>query len=116
MANWCSNIVIFHGEKIQVNRTMFLFKQLERKEKAEDKGQLPDFVNADDGYFFEIWTLANILNYETRWSPNTDVLKQVADQFGVEFSYEYVEPMNGINGKIAYRSGVLTQKDRKFKT
>lgn len=116
MANWCSNIVTFHGDKIQVNRTMFLFKQLERKEEAENKGQLPDFISAEDGYFFEIWTLANILNYETRWSPNTDVLKQVADHFKVEFLYEYVEPMNGIHGKIAYRNGVLTKTDRKFKT
>ena len=111
MANWCTNIVSFHGEKIQVNRTMFLFKELERKEKAEEKGQLPDFVKAEDGYFFELWTLGNILNYETRWSPNPDFLKQVADHFGVEFSCEFVEPMNGLHGKIHYKNGVLTQTD-----
>lgn len=116
MANWCSNIVSFHGERIRVNRTMFLFRQLARKAKAGDKGQLPDFITAGDGYFFELWTLSNVLNYETRWSPNTDVLKQVADHFGVEFSYEYVEPMNSIHGKITYRNGVLTETERKFKT
>jgi hypothetical protein len=115
MANWCSNIVIFKGEAILLNRVKFLFDQLAKKEKTENKGQLPDFIKADDGYFFEIWTLANILNYETRWSPNTDVLKQVADHFGIGFFYEYVEPMNGIHGKINYHNGVLTQTDRNLK-
>lgn len=86
---------------------MFLFKQLAEKEHRENKGQLPDFITVDEGHFFEIWTLGNVLNYETRWSPNTNILKEIADHFHLTFYHEFAEPMNGVYGKVHYADGVL---------
>jgi hypothetical protein len=115
MPNWCSNIVEFSGETVPLNRVHWLFTQLEKKEKTENCGQLPDFIQSDTGYFFEIWTVANVLTYETRWSPNTDIVKQVADHFGLGFSHEYAEPMNGIHGRVMYKDGVLQTQFHQLK-
>jgi len=112
MPNWCSNIVVFRGSSVQLNRIKRLFDQLAEKEKAEKKGQLPDFIQADEGYFFEIFTIGNALNYETRWSPNTDIIKKVADHFGVDFVHGYDEPMNGERGKVYYIGCVLCQYEK----
>jgi len=107
MANWCSNIVIFKGGNL--GEVLRLFELLIQQEKEEGAGQLPYFIDVKDGYMFELWRISNVVNYETRWSPNTDIVKQIADHFQVDFIHEYVEPMNNIHGKISYENGVLTQ-------
>jgi hypothetical protein len=75
-----------------------------KKEKSEDKGQLPDFITAERGYFFELWRMGNIVVYETRWCPNTETLKQIADHFGISFTHQFSEPMTGILGQVNYSS------------
>ncbi|MEO7216339.1 hypothetical protein [Mucilaginibacter sp.] len=107
MANWCSNIVSFKGDKQSSLQITKLFNQLMAQEKAQERGQLPEFITDEDGYMFEIWRIANVVTYETRWSPNTAIVKAIADHFQVDFIYEYVEPMNSIHGKLSYSNGEL---------
>jgi hypothetical protein len=107
MPNWCSNIVVFKGAPEKLREVKKLFANLILLEKAENSGQLPEFIKEEEGYFFELWMIANVINYETRWSPNTDIIKQVADHFEVDFIHQYAEPMNGIHGKVYYTDGVL---------
>lgn len=107
MPNWCSNIVVFKGTPEKLREVKKLFANLILLGKAEDSGQLPEFIIEEEGYFFELWMIANIITYETRWSPNTEIIKKVADRFGLDFIHEYAEPMNGVHGKVYYTDGEL---------
>jgi hypothetical protein len=112
MANWCSNAVEFRGERGKLDTLENLFKAMLAKGRIEDKGQLPEFVQSDVGYFFELeLSLFPTVFYETRWVPNTDVVKQIADHFDVEFVQEYAEPMNGVKGEAHYFGGLLLTMD-----
>lgn len=46
--------------------------------------------------------------YDTKWVPNTDILVQLADQFGVGFVHMYSEFAMGIFGEANYGQGILT--------
>lgn len=108
MPNWCSNNVIFEGKPSQVKKIQRLFKALAVKEAKESRGQLPDFINMDSGYFFSIRWEETTLQYETRWAPNTDILIAIADHFEVEFTHEFDEPMMMIFGKSEYRDKCIS--------
>ena len=103
MANWCSNMVGFTGEPGQLAKlNVFLLVMIERQKK-NGNGQIPDFIKGDSGWLFDIQWDSEVLRYETRWSPNMEVLKQLADRFEVGFVYSYSEPMNKIAGTIIYK-------------
>jgi hypothetical protein len=108
MANWCFNTVEFIGEHSQFEQLEKLFNKMKKKEEKERKGQLPDFVHSDDGYFFECSWEGGILYYNTRWAPNTDNLKKTADHFGVGFTLSYAETGNLVYGEASYKDGILT--------
>jgi hypothetical protein len=97
--------VIFKGKWEGLLRAEQLFDEMMKKEKSEDKGQLPDFIIAETGYFFELWRMGNMVMYETRWCPNTETLKQIADHFGISFTHQFSEPMTGILGQVYYSDG-----------
>ena len=81
------------------------------KQQSENKGQLPDFVTAEGGYFLDLyWNDGDdgIFQYETRWAPNTEIVEQIAKYYKVDFTLDYEEMGNGIYGKITYKDGVLT--------
>ena len=66
-------------------------------ERSEQCGQLPDFVNPKvGGYFFDIiWDEGDcIFNYQTKWSPHTDILIQIAKRHNVDFIHDYEEMGN----------------------
>ncbi|MFC0513099.1 hypothetical protein ACFFGT_02770 [Mucilaginibacter angelicae] len=108
MANWCSNTVEFIGEHSQFEELGRLFKAMATKEKKERRGQLPPFAEVDSGYLFEIRWEGGVLYYETKWSPNTEVIVAIADHFKIGFRYNYSEPGNCVFGEAAYRDGTLT--------
>jgi hypothetical protein len=108
MANWCSNMVEFIGEHSQFEGLGKLFKAMAAKEKKERKGQLPDFAEGDKGYLFDVRWEDGILYYETKWSPNIEVIVAIAGHFKMGFCYSYSEPGNCVYGETNYRNGVLT--------
>src|ERR1051325_5364243 len=102
MPNWCSNTVEFEGTTAQLEKLQRLFKSLAKKEQKEECGQLPEFIKSDAGYLFYISWEHNILYYETRWSPNSDIIVAIADHYKVGFVHEYEECGNMIFGKAIY--------------
>lgn len=81
---------------------------MEVKEAKENKGQLPEFVKMNTGYFFSIRVEGDAIQYETRWAPNTDILIMIADHFDLEFTHEFDEPMMMIYGKSEYRNKCIS--------
>jgi len=84
---------------------------MKNKEETSEQGQLPDFIIEDNGgCFFNIYWNEDdegVFQYETKWSPNIEVIRLIADRYGVEFTQEYEEMGNGIYGKATYSEGIL---------
>ena len=111
MANWCSNTIVFEGKTEAITAIQEVFQMMKNKEETNEQGQLPDFITEDNGgYFFNIyWNEGDegVFQYETKWSPNTEVVRVIADRYELEFSQEYEEMGNGIYGKATYSEGIL---------
>ena len=112
MANWCNNAVVFEGKPEAIEQIQQLFKAMAEKQKKEECGQLPDFIeDSNGGYFFDIyWNEGDtgIFHYETKWSPNTEVLKKIAEQYKVDFVQGYEELGNGVYGRTIFSDKLLT--------
>ena len=55
MANWCNNKVTFNGDRDSLNKVLALFQEMIEKESKGNIGQLPDFIESKNDYFFEIY-------------------------------------------------------------
>ncbi|MGJ1413102.1 hypothetical protein ACS126_06475 [Sphingobacterium lactis] len=108
MANWCNNIVMFTGEPRKLEEMEQLFQAMASREKETGRGQLPPFIQSDDGYLFDIYLEEGTLYYDTRWVPNTNILVQTADHFKAGFVHMYSEFAMGIFGEANYGQGILT--------
>ena len=109
MANWCNNTVWFEGDTPTIERIQAMFAAMAAKETKEQCGQLPEFIQEQKGWFFNTrWEQEDVLYYETKWSPNTEILQTIADRFGAGFTHEYEETGNLVFGKAIYRNGILT--------
>lgn len=68
-------------------------------------------IQGNGGYFFDIyWNEGDtgIFQYETKWSPNTEVLKKIAERYNVSFSQDYEEMGNLVYGRATYSDSLLT--------
>lgn len=112
MANWCSNTVVFGGSPETITAIQELFQAMKEKEDKTKEGQLPEFVpDTNGGYFFNIyWNEGDegIYQYETKWSPNTEILQAIAKRYKVDFVQDYEEMGNLVYGKTLYKDGILT--------
>ena len=112
MANWCSNMVVFEGNPEAIEQIQQLFQTMKGREEKEEQGQLPDFVpNTNGGYFFNIyWNDGDkgIYQYETKWSPNIEVLKTIAEQYQIGLIQNYEEMGNLVYGSANYSDKLLT--------
>ena len=112
MANWCSNSVAFEGNETALEQVKLEFIKMQIRENKENCGQLPEFIlDKKRGYFFDILLEDGgcIFNYQTRWSPNTEVLTQIAERFNVDFILYYEEIGNQIYGVSVYSNNELTE-------
>ena len=112
MANWCSNTVVFEGKPEAIEQIQQLFQTMKGREEKEEQGQLPDFVpNTNGGYFFNIyWNDGDkgIYQYETKWSPNIEVLKTIAEQYQIGLIQNYEEMGNLVYGRATFSDKLLT--------
>ncbi len=112
MANWCSNTVVFEGEPEAIEQIQQLFKSMAEKQQEENCGQLPDFVeDSNGGYFFDIYQdddVTGIFQYETKWSPNIEVVQAIAEHYNVSFTQDYEEMGNCICGRAIFSDKLLT--------
>ncbi|MFP9114718.1 hypothetical protein ACLI1A_12320 [Flavobacterium sp. RHBU_3] len=110
MANFCSNRVAFEGNTTAIQQLQALFEGMRKKEEETGKGQLPEFTGLDHGYFLDLYCEEGdigIFQYETRWTPNTEILKVIADHYAVGFTLEYEELGNLVYGRTTYLKGEL---------
>lgn len=112
MPNWCSNMIVFEGKPEAITAIQELFQLMKEKEEETKHGQLPDFISKENGgYFFNIyWNEGDEgqFQYETKWSPNTDIVKQIAEHFKVNFTQDYEESGCLIYGQAIFKDGILT--------
>ena len=112
MANRCSNSVAFEGNETALAQVKLEFIKMQICENKENCGQLPEFISDKKrGYFFDILLedCGCIFNYQTRWSPNTEILLQIAEHYKVDFIYNYEEIGNQIYGVAVYSNNELTE-------
>ena len=111
MANWCSNTVVFEGSPEAIEQIKWLFQAMATKEQQEQKGQLPDFVNQHNGgYFFDLYLdndNTEVFQYQTKWSPNIEIVQEIAERYKVDFVQDYEEMGNLIYGQARYYKGIL---------
>ena len=111
MANWCNNIIDFEGKPEAIEQIQQLFETMAKKEKEEEMGQLPDFVTQYNGYFFEIyWNDDDIgfFQYQTKWSPNLEIVQEIAEYYKVNFVLDYEEMGNLVYGRAIFSDKLLT--------
>ena len=112
MANWCSNSVAFEGNETALEQVKLEFRKMIAKEQKENCGQLPEYISdKKKGYFFDV-SLENVsynFNYQTRWSPNTEILLLIAEYYKVDFIYYYEEIGNQIYGVTVYSNNELKE-------
>lgn len=112
MANWCSNSVAFEGDETTLEQVRLEFVKMQICENKENCGQLPEFISdMNRGYFFDILLEDGgcNFNYQTRWSPNTEILLQIAEHYKVDFIYNYEEIGNQIYGIIFYLNNEVNE-------
>ncbi len=107
MPNWCRNIVQFTGEPQKLDELNQLFETMAEKERQTNHAQLPSFIQSERGHLFEVYVDSGTLYYDTRWSPNTAILMEIADHYHVDFIHQYSEPGMGIFGEATYEAGIL---------
>ena len=111
MANWCSNTVVFEGNPETIEQIKWLFQSMATKEQQEQKGQLPDFVNQyNGGYFFDLYfdnEETAVFQYQTRWSPNIEIIQEIAEYYKVDFAQDYEEMGNLIYGQAIHHNEIL---------
>lgn len=112
MANWCSNTIVFEREPEAIEQIQQLFKSMAEKQQEENCGQLLDFVeDSNSGYFFDICQdddVTGIFQYETKWSPNIEVVQAIAEHYNVNFTQDYEEMGNCICGRAMFSDKLLT--------
>ena len=111
MANWCSNTVGFKGTPEAIDQIKWLFQAMATKEQQEQKGQLPDWVNQHNGgYFFDLYSdkdNTEVFQYQTKWSPNIEIVQKIAEHYKLDFVQDYEEMGNLVYGKATYNNGTL---------
>ena len=112
MANWCSNTVVFEGNEKAIKQIQQLFQTMKEKEEKTEEGQLPDYItDKNGGYFFNsYWNEGDIgiFQYETKWSPNIEIVQKIAEHYKVNFIQDYEELGCLIYGRATFADKLLT--------
>lgn len=111
MANWCSNTVVFEGNPEAIEQIQQLFMSMAEKQEKEEMGQLPDFVTRYNGYFFDIYCNEGdigVFQYQTKWSPNLEIVQEIAEHYKVNFVQDYEEISNLVYGRATFCEKLLT--------
>lgn len=108
MANMCNHTVQFQCGMATMENIKLLFEAMAARQQIDHEGQLPHFIEQRTGFMFDIlWEDTDSLSYQTRWSPNLQVLQSIAEHFGTDFTSNYEETGNCIYGEATYKDGQL---------
>ena len=113
MANWCSNSVVFTAEPEKLQAIYDLFAGIQQKQEADGRYHLPDFATTEDGCMSDIFFDGGRICYESRWTPNIELLMEIADFYQATFRCKYQQMSAGIYGETRYdeRSLVMLNLD-----
>lgn len=98
MANNCYGFVDLQGERKQEALDYIM-------SIANDNEGIQVVANAEDGYLFDIYECDGTLYFWTKWGPESNQVKALADMFGLGFTYMYEESGNQIYGECRYTPG-----------
>jgi hypothetical protein len=101
MPNWCSNSVVFSAAVANLEKIRNLFEEIQQKQKNSDHYHLPDFVESKQ-YIQDIVVLDNRISFESRWSPPTSLLMEIADFYHAGFVNRFHEMTNRLYGESRY--------------
>jgi hypothetical protein len=107
MANWCSNSVVFAADDETLQNICNLFTDIERKQQQDERYHLPSFIKRDGGYMQDIAVDKHRITFETRWTPNTETLLEIADFYKAVFVCKFHEMSMGIYGEARYDGNKL---------
>lgn len=109
MANNCYNYLSFEGTEENVNKVLDLFKALLEEQRLSGEGVLPK--GYDDRYFFDISLDSGYVMFWTKWSPPTDALSKLAQEYQLTITNDVEELGWMIYGKETYYAdgGILEQ-------
>ena len=112
MANWCFNTIVFEGNEETIKQIEQLFQTMKSKEEQTKHGQLPEFITDENGgYFFNIYSNegdTGVFQYETKWSPNIEIVQKIAAYYQVNFVQDYEEMSNLVYGRATFSDKLLT--------
>ncbi len=102
MANICNNYIEFFGEKHNIEEAKNLFLEL-MYEQADASCRLLDV-------FVSLWDDNSlIVEFSTKWSPEIDMMKDIAIKHKLSFILDYEELGNGLCGRAEYLMGTLVE-------
>lgn len=101
----------FRGTDEAIEQITQLFKSIAEQEQ-KDCGQLPNFIWGHARRFgyhniSQDNESTGVIQYETKWSPNTEAVKQIAQHFKVDFT-DYEELGCSVYGGAIFENGILT--------
>lgn len=108
MPNWCSNTVIFTGEKKNLkNLNKLLHKTADIQEKTGQGQLLHSLEGFIDGYMFYIGSIdleedCLRFSFDSKWNPIPNDIIRIAELFNLEFTYDYEECGMGLYGKYTF--------------
>lgn len=101
MANHCYNYLSFEGEAENVKRVIDLFKDLIEEQREHGEGVLPK--GYEGRYFFDICENGEeCFMFWTKWTPPTEVLSQLSQEYGVTIINDVEELGCLIYGRETY--------------
>lgn len=101
----------FEGTAEAIEQITQLFKSMAEQEQKDNCGIYPISQDTHGDYFYNISQdneSAGVFQYETKWSPNTDAVKQIAEHFKVNFTQDYEELGCLVYGQAIFEEGILT--------
>ena len=108
----CSNTVVFKGKPEAIEQIQQLFRAMAEKEKETGCGQLPEFLDdKKGGYFFDLYVEdenTDVFQYQTKWSPNIEIVQTIAERFHVEFQLDYEQMSDCVYGMTIFADKLLT--------
>jgi hypothetical protein len=103
MANICNNTLLFSGKEINLKAVREMLEWMV-VDTNEGHGAMPSFItNLNDGYMFDVYLdKTDYISYWTKWCPNEEVIKLIADKYKVDFVLDYEELGCGLFGRFFY--------------
>ena len=103
MANICSNTLSFSGKEKNLKAVREIFDEMLIDNK-NGEGAMPSFIGTPpDGYLFDVYlNETDFISYTTKWCPNEEIIKLIADECKVDFILDYEELGCGLFGRFHY--------------